>query len=164
MRSIRITSLPVILFAHKFKAEEYHGAIKKHINSKIEITVVTEGTLAIEQNGENHVLERGDVICNLFESKLTVDAKDPHSHHTVCFGVDFELTDINEKNALVLPLVTHPAQSSTLLLHLIDEIIKSHTTNSENHMKHSGLFLQLLGELDNINRQSENNYSPYEFH
>ncbi len=164
MRNIKITSLPVILFAHKFKAEEYHGNIDKFRPAKIEITVVTDGELTVMQNGESTTLTRGDVICNLFEDTLYVNASKPHSHHTVCFGVDFEWTAPDKKHALALSFVSRPPENSNVLLHLIDEIIKSHTTNADNQMKLSGLFLQLLGELDNLCRQSENVCSPYELH
>ena len=164
MRTVNITSLPVILFAHKFKAEEYHGSMNKHHNAKIEVAIVTEGELNVKYNGKWYSLKRGDVLCNLFDSPLEVHSSAPHSHHTVCFGVDFEPTDDKKNNATALSFVTRPPENSTTFLHLIDEIIKSHTTNSENHLKHAGLFLQLLGELDNASRQAENNCSPYEFH
>ena len=86
---LQLKSMPKLLFAHSFRATQYRANIQPYAN-RVEISVVTEGSVELVQNGVRRVAHSGDLICNLHHGALHVTANAPHSHHTVCFEVLFE--------------------------------------------------------------------------
>jgi len=147
MSTVIYNALPEILFAHKFTADKYHGCLPSSEN-KIEITVVAEGQLAVLQNGKKDVAKKGDIICNVYCNDLFVDTDEYHIHKTVGFLVTPDIISRMQE----VSLVTHNMERLSVCLFLIDKIIRTYISDSKNTLKISGLFLQLLGELESINR------------
>lgn len=146
--------LPTIAFAHKFSAESYHGRLTKRAD-KIEISIITQGELEITQNGKKFIAVSGDIICNDYLSPLHIDTEKPHEHHTVCFSFD---TSANPPN---LPLIISTADFASCSF-LIDKIIRTYFIEPQNQLKLSGLFLQLLGELESKTTRTPARFSPSE--
>lgn len=157
METIRIDGLPEIAFAHIY-GEQVYNSVLPTLPRRIEVTFLYEGSLQIEQNGITAQAQKNSVICNLFETPLHIRASGYHEQHTVCFHVAFSHTDERQNNVLRLPLLTQ-LQEAGRLCRLIDEIIRTHTLHTGNALICAGLFLQLLGELDSLNRQGAKNNS-----
>ncbi|MBR6727639.1 MAG: helix-turn-helix transcriptional regulator [Clostridia bacterium] len=143
MPFLTMRSLPEIRFAHRFCADSYHGRIPQH-ESYIEISVITAGSFCVTQGRERHTAVEGDLICNFYKSPMLVDTDAYHCHHTVCFSVEHELTE----GGALPPLVLHGAERRERCRHLIDEIIHGFALHPSHTWKMTGLFLQLLDELD----------------
>lgn len=163
MARIQLKSLPAIAFAHKFGASEYHGCIPAKENN-IEITVITEGELCAEQNGRRYIAQQGDILCNFYHDQMHVSSHGYHCHHTVCFTAVLDRTGDATPESFDIPTLIHPPDGFTVCLRLVDEIIKTHMLYPENSLKMSGLFLQLLGELDRMDDRSHPSCSPGEHH
>ena len=155
MSYFELKSFPTFAFAHKFSAEQYHGHHDAGTN-RIEISAITEGELSIDYDGKIFHLKEGDVLCNFFRKSSEIHAPHYHSHHTACFWVDFK-----ESNKNLLPLIVKDERS--VCRHLIDEIIKTNLITPENVLKLSGLFFQLLGELDNM-AEDKKAFTSGEYH
>lgn len=143
MPFLTLYSLPEIRFAHRFCDEQYHGHIPQR-ESRIEISVITEGGFRVTQGQSTYTAVAGDIICNFYGSPMTVDTDAYHAHHTVGFSVKY---DVAPGRALP-PLVLHGAERRETCRRLIDEIIRSFALQPSHTWKTAGLFLQLLDELD----------------
>ena len=143
MPFLTLHSLPEIRFAHRFCDELYHGHIPQR-ESRIEISVITEGGFRVTQGQSTYTAVAGDIICNFYGSPMTVDTDAYHAHHTVGFSVKY---DVVPGRALP-PLVLHGAERCETCRRLIDEIIRSFALQPTHTWKTAGLFLQLLDELD----------------
>lgn len=154
MSCIEIHTLPCPVFAHTFAADNYQNVVSETPNS-LEITHLVEGEFLLAQDGQNYRAVAGDYICNKSQSPLTVLSKGTHCHHTVRFSFQY--------NNLTLPLVIHPSTTGTRCKTLLDEIIRLHTLDSKQKLSCTGLFLQLLDELERIQNRSIGTvrYSPY---
>ncbi len=157
MTDISMGALPRFIFAHKFSTNNYHTAFPLTFN-RIEISIITEGKLSVTCNGEKKIAQKGDIIFR-YRSAPTVDSDEFHSHHTVCFSVDIDA----EVTPFDIPVVIHSPANSLTCLHLIDRIIQVSILDPENGLTLSGLFLQLLGELDSICRSSRIQSAPGEY-
>ncbi len=153
MRYFRILSLPHIKFAHDYEATDYDVCLHK-VNQSIEITCLTAGSLTVTDDDQSHCARAGDIICNLYQSDLQVQSRGFHSHRTVCFSVAFAASAQEDAHSLMLPVVTPACERSGECLRLIREIIRISTLYPEDTLRCSGLFLQLLNELSNINRRA----------
>lgn len=157
MADIVFRSLPNLIFAHKYVAPNgYHNHLPK-TNKVLEITVVTEGEMVAERDGICYVTQKGDVCCR-YDADVHVSSSGYHSHHTVCFTIDLD----EEKTSFVFPAVLHSPANSSTCLHLIDKIIQESIRNPENTLKLSGLFIQLIGEVEQAARISHIKASPAE--
>ena len=96
------------------------------------------------------------IICNGFKRPLTVSADEPHTHQTVCFAFDADLLPFT------LPLLIRDSDGSSTCRFLIDKIIRTRLSSNKNNLKLSGLFLQLLGELQTLSADSSQVGSPSE--
>ncbi len=157
MPFLKLKSLPEIQFAHRFGADTYHGRIPEHAD-RVEITVITAGGLCVTQGGKTYSAGEGDIVCNFYGSPMTVDADAYHCHHTVCFSVE---SDVMQGRALP-PAVLHKAERFEQCRRLIDEIIHSFVLNPSHTLKTSGLFLQLLHELELCCESQANDAAPGE--
>lgn len=157
MEKISVRQLPRFSFAHKFSMVGYRYRISALRPQETEISMITEGSLTVVHNGVQDVAQRGDIICN-FGQVLDVSCEGYHAHHTACFLVETD-PDAPPPD---LPLVIHAPQNSAACLRLIDKIIAASVLDPENHLKLSGLFLQLLGEVADACRGGAASRSPGE--
>lgn len=149
----KILSLPQIEFAHTYSAEKYSSVLGRR-EASVEITYISNGCLQTETYGEKADADKDDILCNMSLTPLRVFASSPHEHHTVRFNVKFEKTDKSDKNSLLLPRITKKSPKSHICQALIDEIIKQHALAPDDKIRCAGLFIRLLTELDNINREA----------
>ncbi len=143
MPFLTLNSLPQIRFAHRFCDDCYHGRIPQREN-RIEISVITEGSVYVTQGQSTDTAVVGDMICNFYGSPMTVDTDAPHAHHTVGFSVEY---DVMPGRALP-PVVLHGTERREACRRLIDEIIHSFALHPSHTWRTAGLFLQLLDELE----------------
>lgn len=152
-----IPIFPTIKFAHSFSADSYHGELCKCEN-RLEITVITDGELKFDRCGERIVAKKGDVIFSDYLTDVLAFADKRHSHQTVCFALDARVLPFK------IPFLTKVDQEPSVCRFLIDKIIRTYLCDPKNDLKLTGLFMQLLGELEAMHRQTEKNGSPGEFH
>lgn len=152
MDTIRLTSLPRLRFAHTFGSESYHTTLPALPNA-IEITYISQGTIRCEQNGQQFTSHTGDVTCNLFQTANHIRTDTYHEHHTVCFTAPFIPVQETDEAALHLPQLGASGAAAQECRRLIDEIIRTHTQETDSEIKCVGLFLQLLAEISALNRQ-----------
>jgi len=151
MLGLKVKGIPKILFAHKYGAVDYSASIPA-FSGRIEITSVIDGELTVTQDGATYTARRGDVLCNFYRSEMTVRSTGYHSHITVCFSVDVE--PIEESKLQKACYFAKELGNNDACIGIIDRIIRTHLMYPESQLKISGLFLQLLGELDSLsNRQ-----------
>ena len=61
MRTYEIETLPCVKFAHVYHADTYFNTLLKRENS-MEITFISEGSIAIEYKGKEYVANKGDIV------------------------------------------------------------------------------------------------------
>ena len=150
-----LTQLPTFSFAHKFSMVGYRARITLR-PQQMEICVITEGELTVTRDGVQDVAKKGDIICNCGQV-LDVAYGGYHAHRTACFLVESE-----PDAPFCFPTVIHNPQNSAACLRLIDKIIAASVLDPEDHLKLSGLFLQLLGEVTDASRGGGASRSPGE--
>lgn len=166
MPTIRIQSLPRILFAHSFHADTYSNTLTGQAHH-MEITCIGTGALHVSRDGQAFTAHSGDIVCNLYDRPMVVHSDGFHEHHTVCFSFDFDMpgesaTPDGEPEAfprLCLPLMTTPnRQTGDRLRDCILEIIRLHTLSPDDPdalLRCTGLFLQLLADISACARTSD---------
>ena len=158
MQYIKILSVPRLVFAHVFGAERYFNTLSARKNF-IEISFITAGTLKKTVDGISTLYHVHEISCNDYTKTLKVNSEHYHQHHTVGFEVAFECSDTPKDGFSALP-ETIPVFDKIFTLHkTIDKIIEL----SENHdtapITLSGLFLQLLGQIDSAVKTPSNNFN-----
>jgi len=157
MADIVFRSLPKLIFAHKYADPNgYHNHLPKS-SKQLEITVQTEGEINVEYDGNHDTVRKGDVTCR-YNTDVYINTEEYHSHHTVCFTMDID----DERSTFVFPAIIHSPANASACLHLIDKIIQESIRNPENTLKLSGLFIQLIGEVEQAVRVSHIKASPGE--
>lgn len=144
---LSIKSLPEVCFAHIFGAENYKNTLYPR-QDEIEVSYVSEGSLTVCHENQFYTVNQGDFACFFHWNADVVSSDTFHEHHTVCFNMQFELTDVKVKNSLVLPVYIGSIYNGDVCRKLIDDIIKTHTICPDDGMKCTVLFLQLLNELN----------------
>ena len=156
MIDINFNALPILIFAHKFTTDDFRTHFKQ-TNKQIEITAITEGKITIICNGKEETAQKGDILCR-FNRASDVDCNALHTHHTTCFAVDIKEGD----TALSMPSIIRSPENFSSCLHIIDKIIQESLKSPQNHLKLSGLFIQLIGEVDIACNPSQTQNSPGE--
>lgn len=159
MKTVEILTLPRIRFAHAYGTEVYSNHFPI-IGNRIEVTVITEGSLTLEKNGKIYVANKGDVICNRFEIPTAVSASAPHRHHTVCATVEW--TETERIDGLCLPLVTPSVCGTGEAKNLIDEFVRTPLHYTDSPTRGGTAFLNLLCALDRCNRRGKKQNLPGE--
>lgn len=140
MKVIEPTAIPKCYFAHIFSADRYTHLLRRR-EDLCEITYIAEGEITVTAGEREYRAHKGDVLINLFRDELRIESDKYHCHHTVAFKCRF-------KGGEALPHVVTGIASSSQIYYLVDEIIRERTLSPENENKLSGLFLQLIGELE----------------
>ncbi|MBE6597266.1 MAG: helix-turn-helix transcriptional regulator [Ruminococcaceae bacterium] len=156
MSNVVFRSLPRLAFAHKFSIDRYRADFPCDFK-RIEITVITEGELTAILDGKTYTAKKGDILFR-YGIDPTVESEKYHSHHTVCFYVDFD----REKGSFDIPHIIHSPENTITCLQIIDKIIEASILSPENELLLSGLFLQLLGEVESIFSESRSGSTPGE--
>ena len=162
MQYFSVCSLPRIRFAHAHEADSYDVCLHK-FNQTIEITYLADGTLTLCCGTKQYAANTGDIICNLYRENLQVRSDGFHAHRTVCFTVDLSASEYDAPGALAIPVVTPACERIGECMRLIQEIIRIHTLYPQDNLRCSGLFLELLNELGNINRHAEKNTGEFRY-
>lgn len=160
MRIFEIDSMPRIQFAHVYGAESYINrfSVKK---CRMEVAIITKGTLTLEVEGEKHVAREGDITCLVFDKPTVVRADSYHQHHTVSAGLDWHVTD-NVTGGLYLPLITRAKEGLHSAESIIELLIRDPLTFQDCPTRGAVKFLELLCEIDRCNRKSRELVIPGE--
>ena len=140
MRLIDVKSLPICRFAHTYAAPIYRHSFDKR-SDMIEITYVKEGKLTVKKGESCIIAQKGDIIFNSFSDDFIIFSDEYHCHHTVGFKVEFDIEG-------EIHFVLSGSNISSQIYYLIDEMIKLKSLSPESKNKLSGMFLQLIGELE----------------
>ncbi len=141
MEHINYSTIPSLVFAHRFTAKEYRALLPSERN-RLEITCVTEGFFTACRKGTPEKVCAGDVVCNFYDLPLTVEADAPHTHHTVCFSSESGFDYLHK-----IPFIIRSPRIFARCLRLIDGIIRAHALNPQDTLSTAGLFLETAGEL-----------------
>lgn len=152
--------MPRIQFAHIYGAENYvnHFPVKE---CRMEVTLITEGTLSVEIGGEKHMAQKGDIICTVFDKPSTVRSEGHHQHHTVCAYLNWHMPD-NVTGGLYLPLITRAKESLRNAESIIERLIRDQLIYQDSPTRGAIKFLELLYEIDRCNRKSRELILPGE--
>ncbi len=156
MKYIKILSLPTLKFAHVFGVEKYVNTLYARENF-IEISFVAEGIFKKNCDGREYIARKGDFSCNTYDSLLKVRADGFHEHHTVGFEVEFERSDTFKEGFLTIPKIIPNSENTAKAIRLIDKIIELSENHDTPSALLSGLFLELLGEIDIIAKKPTKN-------
>ena len=147
MRYIKIKTLPKILFAHSFGADKYDKSLPVRKN-RIEISYVKDGYMV----SDSIYKEKYGISCNIFDRETHITSSSFHEHHTVCFNLEFDVSDTKAENSILIPeYLTCPEYSRAH--ELIDKIIQIHTLYPEDELSVSGMFLELISEITMLSEQ-----------
>lgn len=160
MDTIELCSLPKIKFAHIHSAESYANSFRPR-PSLIEVTYISEGSLTYECDGSRFTAGQGDVICNLYRSDAKITSKGYHIHHTVCANAQIKLLQ-NNINGLYLPIHIKSQLGTEKIQHIIDLFIRDRFTYINFSARGSAKFLELLCEIDFVNRKEQSVSLPSE--
>lgn len=152
MNYFTIKSIPKICFAHVYNADSYDNLLPAR-TGRFEITYVAEGNLTLERNGETIHAKQHDIVLNLYTADTHVYATEHHRQHTVAFDADIEFCSDRSDGCLVVPDLSAFAEPGQSAAYLIDEIIRVFTTSSVPELRCAGLGLQLLAELNDVQRR-----------
>ncbi len=151
MLTVEISSLPNILFSHIYKGPYHrHGDIMENF---IEITYISEGTLACTVENNTFYAKKGDVICSLYNTETLFHSEDFHCHHTVSAKANWSF--INNEQGLLLPTVTYAENNTANMCHLIDDFVYNQILYKASKINGSAKFLELLCAIDQCNRKAQ---------
>ena len=156
---INILSLPKIEFSHIYKAPSYKHHIGKRKNF-IEISYVKEGSVVITTQDKSYTLKKGDVLCNLYTKPILVTIEDFHCHHTV--GATMAFQKEASADSIFLPFVIRAESDTAKICNIIDTLVQKQGSYENSSLKNSAIFLDLLCEIDKINRKNRKNHLPSE--
>ena len=151
MQTYEIKTLPCVKFAHVYHADTYFNTLLKQEDS-MEISYISEGSVAIEYNGQDYVANKGDILFIPYEyDHIKIKAYSYHEHHTVFANLKWSLQ--NNINGLYLPLITPAYLSTRSAANIIDQLIRDQLIFKESNSKGAAKFLELLCEIDQCNRK-----------
>ena len=164
MRYIQFKNLPQFIFAHIYRADNYHTILAPNKN-QIEISYIAKGNLICTQNNQTFEAKQNDIICNTFLSPTKIHAANFHEHHTVCFSIPFSSDGSQNEELVCLPNITHSAEDGNRILSCIDEIIRQSTINANHKLTCIGLFFRLIDLIDECNRKKSSSvrYSDFQY-
>ena len=154
MNCIEICGMPEFNFAHNFEAESYKNNFN-YLNDRIEISYLVKGESVINCDGVNYHLNPGDITCNLFNKKMSVEAESYHCHHTVSAFVKYRYTDFDFEG-LCLPCVVPHTKCDDEIKKIIDTFVYSQHIYINSPTRTANLFLNLLCKIDEASRLSGN--------
>jgi len=160
MQTYEIETLPCVKFAHVYHADTYFNSFSKKENS-MEITYISEGSITVEYNGEEHVANKGDILLLTYDQELTnIKAYAYHEHHTVFANLKWSLQ--NNISGLYLPLITPARYITQSASNIIDQLIRNQLIFKNSQVKGAAKFLDLLCEIDQCNRRQRDLNLPSE--
>lgn len=144
MPKIKLLSEPKIIFAHTFSAAEYSNFIPK-AKDTMEISYISDGKTQLRIHNENYENQKYGVHVNLKSEDYYIKSLDFHEHHTVCFSVKFKVLpeDYDKRSPFLLRF-----NGKEKIHALIDDIIRTNTLYPEKKLTVTGLFLQLIDEIN----------------
>ena len=163
MITVEFSSLPQVMFAHSFEADNYTNHIKKQTN-RIELTYIRNGSFTSSTTEEEVVFSSGDLHLNLFDTNRTINAEEYHCHHTVSARIDMHLSS-NMLQGLCLPLKTPASLVPNDVYRIIDDMIHLANEQPIDCSRSRAEFMTLLYLVDFCNRKAVNNHmSPSDYY
>jgi len=150
VRTIELSTLPELMFAHTFSAPQYALDMSPS-PALIEVTCIREGELIHERDGVRETACAGDVTCILRDVPHRVSAAAPHRHHTV--GVRAEW--FASPGGLLLPTLTKACPATEAISAAIDDFIYKPWLYEHSPTRFAADFLDILRTIDRIHRQAE---------
>lgn len=152
MKTVSVSSLPALFFAHVFDAPKYKTQFPV-LPRQIEVTYIYKGSI-LSADAESEVLiEEGDLHVNLFDVPRAVHADGYHCHHTVSACLDLCIGE-NLPNGLFLPVRTPAKLLPPEIYRLIDETITRNNMGQLDSLRTRTAFLDLLCLIDAANRKA----------
>ena len=160
MHTYEIETMPCVKFAHVYRAASYNHTFLEKENA-IEICYISEGSISVFYNGEEHVAQKGDIILLPFDrDSVTVSSDVYHEHHTVF--ADLKWSRQSGVDGLLLPIITHADYNTKSVANIIDTLIRNRLLFKNSKTKGGAKFLELLCEIDKCNRRCEKSKIPSE--
>ena len=151
MKTIDISTLPQIRFAHIYQAEQYQNRIRA-FEGFLEITYLAEGEMTVKKQQEIYRVKKGDVTCLLHDEPVSIIADSPHCHHTVGISVQWHFAQSSEVG-LHLPFVTPAELGTEEIRQIIDEFIYEKDRFTASNSRFTAKVLELLGKIDQCARK-----------
>ena len=152
VKTLDISSLPQMLFAHEYQAESYHNSFS--VSSRfIEISYFVEGSAVLLSGGESFRIEPRDVSCLLHERPAELSAVGFHRHRTVGIAVNWSFSD--SPDGLYLPPLLRADSGTEELCRLIDAFVFRQTFYKASSARFAEKALELLCGVDRLARQTD---------
>ena len=151
MKNIEITSLPKLKFALSYGSDGYYNELPAE-SDFIEIDYVVEGNLTIRCDKDMVIAEKGDVICNMFETDRIFSAEGFQEHRAVGAYVSFR-ENSELAYGLELPFITKADKNISEIHRLIDELISGVYFYKNAPAEGGEKFLKLLCEISDYNKR-----------
>jgi len=160
LENVEILTLPRLRFAHVYKAGQFRNFFPASPDF-IEVSYVAEGGMEITEGGRVYQIQKGDVLCALHQSPLTVNAPAFHCHHTV--GITADWTAVREGSyGLRLPTVTRAEDGTEPICRLIDGFINRQAHYRASGTRSAAKILELLCQIDHCSRHASGFQLPGE--
>ena len=158
VKTIEVDSMPIVKFAHVHSAESYsHSFIGE--NDRMEVSIISEGSLWLGYGGEEYEAKKGDVLCMPYSPiRMYVRTDAFHEHRTVL--ASFKRTELNNINGLYLPLITPASLGTEAAQSIIEQLIKNPLLFKDSPTRGASMFLDLLCEIDRCNKAEKKTAAP----
>lgn len=167
MPYIRPEGFAVNDHAHIFEKADYRNLLYMP-EPAIELCFLSGGSLTVSCGNVRCHAEKGDFLCLIYPAHFTIEAAEPHEHHSVRFFLPYTAADTEEalfppspinvtprdRPVLYLPLYIPDTEGLDECRYLLDEIIRCAALNTRRDMILCGLFFELLGRLDILCRST----------
>lgn len=149
LKTVELNSMPKLKFAHVYQADRYFHVFCKN-QEYIEVCYIAEGKVFFEKNGKTFLAEKGDVVCCLLDSGVTVKTEEFHCHHTVSSMVKWEYSE----SGLHLPVLTKASAKTKEIETMIDEYIYKPYLYENSITRSANLFINILCKIDFLNQDN----------
>lgn len=157
MKTVDISSLPKIRFAHLHSADNYLISFEPR-SRDIEVSYIAEGEVTIQKNNQSVTASKGDILCHIYDSTTTIKSDVFHCHHTVYANIDWK--DTESPNGFYLPLLTKASSDTEEITKMIDMFIYKPYLYENAYAKSATVFMNILYQIDALNRNKEEFRQP----
>ena len=149
MKTIEITTLPEIVFAHQYGGDDYTNKFYPH-SCRLEISYMVEGELTFYTDGVKITAKKGDITFLTYERITEVKSRGHHTHRTVCASLDY----VDTAGGIIIPQMIKAADGEGVR-RVIDKILSLQNSYKGSPTREAALVLELLGEVDRAAQKSD---------
>ncbi len=149
MKTIEITNLPEIVFAHEYGGDNYTNKFYPQ-PCRLEIAYIVEGELTFYTDGVKTTAKKGDITCMTYERITEVHSHGHHTHRTVCATFQYVCT----AGGIIIPPMIKAADGEGVR-RVIDKILSLQNSYKGSPTREASLVFELLSAVDRAASHSD---------